>query len=174
MNISVSSERKVLVPLFTKKIVKMLSHVVNITVHSVSITCCKLSQQFGCQLLYWNSEGCASYVCHIHFKSTHLHITVCGILFEIDCFEIFKLLRILSISQYLAAPFSHCRAIIDNMVHNSSPFSSDMLLCTWPEASTASSSVLPLYPSTVHPYSSSSSQLLTLIVFWMFIHCQNL
>uniref|UniRef100_A0A671P495 Odorant receptor, family C, subfamily 102, member 2 n=1 Tax=Sinocyclocheilus anshuiensis TaxID=1608454 RepID=A0A671P495_9TELE len=30
------------VSLFTNKIVKMLSHVVNITVHSVSITCCKL------------------------------------------------------------------------------------------------------------------------------------
>ncbi len=46
---------------------------------------------------------------YIHFKSTHLHITVCGILIERDFFEMFELLRIWSISQYLAAPFSHCK-----------------------------------------------------------------
>ncbi len=73
MNISVPSEWKVLVSLFTNKIVKMLSHVVNITVHSVSITWCKLWQQFRWQLMQK-----ASYVCHIHFKITNLHITVCG------------------------------------------------------------------------------------------------
>ncbi len=56
------------------------------------------------------------------FKSTHLHITVCGILIERDCFEMFELLRIWLISQYLAARFSHCKAMIDNMVHNSGPY----------------------------------------------------
>ncbi len=34
---------------------------------------------------------------YIHFKSTNLHITVCGILIERDCFEMFELLRIWSI-----------------------------------------------------------------------------
>ncbi len=48
INISVPSEWKVLVSLFTNK---MLSHVVNVTVHSVSFTWCKLWQQFGWQLL---------------------------------------------------------------------------------------------------------------------------
>ncbi len=46
----------------------------------------------------------------------------CGILIERDCFEMFELLRIWSISQYLTAPFSHCKAMIDNMVHNSGPY----------------------------------------------------
>ncbi len=40
----------VLVSLFTNKIGKVLSHVVNITVRSVSITWCELCQQFGWQL----------------------------------------------------------------------------------------------------------------------------
>ncbi len=67
MNISVPSEWKVLMSLFTNK---MLSHVVNITVLSVSITWCKLWQQFGWQLLYWNAEGCIFlYMPYIHFKS---------------------------------------------------------------------------------------------------------
>ncbi len=43
----------------------MLSHVVNITLHSVSITWCKLWQQFGWQLLYWN--GCTSYASRLPF-----------------------------------------------------------------------------------------------------------
>ncbi len=56
------------------------------------------------------------------FKSTNLHITICGILIERDCFEMFELLRIWSISQYLATPFSHCKAMIDNVVQNSGPY----------------------------------------------------
>ncbi len=108
---------------------------------------------------------------YIHFKSTNLHITACGILIERDCFEMFELLRIWLISQYLAAHFSHCKAVIDNMVHNSGPYF--IWYVPLSLASSASSSVLPLYPS-MHPYSSSSSRLLTLIVFWMFIHCQKL
>ncbi len=43
------------------------------------------------------------------FKSSNLHITVCGILIERDCFKMFELLRIWSISQFLAAPFSHSK-----------------------------------------------------------------
>ncbi len=62
------------------------------------------------------------YMPYIHFKRTNLHITVCGILIERDCFEMFELLMIWSISQYLAAHFSHCKAVIDNMVHNSGPY----------------------------------------------------
>ncbi len=64
---------KVLVSLFTNKTVKMLSHVVSITVHSVSITWCKLWQQFGWQLLYWNAEGCTSYVCHISISKVQMY-----------------------------------------------------------------------------------------------------
>ncbi len=60
------------------------------------------------------------------FKSTNLHITVCGILIERDCFKMFELLRIWSISQFLAAPFSHCKAMIDNII------SSEMHFCPWP------------------------------------------
>ncbi len=67
-----------------------------------------------------------SYGCHISFQKNK-YIT-CGILIERDmfqnetCFEMFELLRIWSISQYLAAPFSHCKAMINNMVHNSGPY----------------------------------------------------
>ncbi len=67
------SEWKVLVSLFTNKIVKMLSHVVNITVLSVSVTWCKLWQQFGWQLLYWNAKGCTSYVCHISISKVQIY-----------------------------------------------------------------------------------------------------
>ncbi len=141
MNISVPSEWKVIVSLFKNKIVKMLSHIVNIPVHSVSIIWCKLWKQFGWQL-DWNAEGCASYVCHISFQSAHLHINVCGILIERDCFEFFELLRIWSISQYLAVPFNHCKAMIDKMVHNSGPYL--IWYVTLSVASSASSSVLPL------------------------------
>ncbi len=63
----------VLVSLFTNKIVKMLSHVVNVTLHSVSITWCKLWQQFGWQLVYWNAEGCTSYVCHISISKVQMY-----------------------------------------------------------------------------------------------------
>ncbi len=93
---------------------------------SCSITWCKLWQQYGWQLLYWNAEGCTSMYAIFPFKSTNLNITVCGILIERDCFKMFELLRIWSISQFLAAPFSHCKAMIDNII------SSDMCLCPWP------------------------------------------
>ncbi len=100
----VPSKWNVLVSLFTNKIVKMLNHVVNITVH----TWCKLWQQFGWQLLLKCTK--LRFLCmpYIHFKSTNVHITVCGILIERDCFKMFELLRIWLISQYLAAHFSHC------------------------------------------------------------------
>ncbi len=55
------------------KIGKMLSHVVSITVHSVSVTWCKLWQQFGWQLLYWNAEGCTSYVRHISISKVQIY-----------------------------------------------------------------------------------------------------
>ncbi len=102
--LEVPSKWNVLVSLFTNKIVKMLNHVVNITVH----TWCKLWQQFGWQLLLKCTK--LRFLCmpYIHFKSTNVHITVCGILIERDCFKMFELLRIWLISQYLAAHFSHC------------------------------------------------------------------
>ncbi len=89
-----------------------------------SITWCKLWQQFGWQL---EIQKAALVMYDIFpFKSTNLHITVCGRLIERDCFKIFELLRIWSISQFLAAPFSHCKSMIDNII------SSDMHFCPWP------------------------------------------
>ncbi len=67
---------------------------------------------------------------------------------ERDCFEMFELLRIWSISQYLAAPFSHCKAMIDNMVHNSGPYF--IWYAPLSLAYSVSSSVLPLYTSTMY------------------------
>ncbi len=86
-NISVPSEWKDLVSLFTNKLGKMLSHVVNITVQSVSVTWCNLWQQSGWQLLYWNAEGGTSYECHTVYpfqKNKFTHYTVCGMLIEKD------------------------------------------------------------------------------------------
>ncbi len=58
----------------------------------------------------------------IHFKSTK-HFTVRGILVVRDCFKMFQLLRIWSISQYLSATrLSHCKATIDSMIHNSGSY----------------------------------------------------
>ncbi len=160
MNISVPSEWKVLVSLFANNIVKMLSHVLSITLHSVNITCCKLWQRLDNSYCTEMQKSALLMYAIYPFKSSNLHITVCGILIERDCFEIFELLRIWSISQYLAAPLSHCKVMIDNMVYNSGPY-----FIWYAPPSLASSSVLPLHPSSMHPYSSSSSRLLTLIVF---------
>ncbi len=152
MNRSVPSEWKVLVSLFTNNIVQMFSHVVNITVLSVNITWCKLWQQFGWQLLYWRLH----FLCmpYIYFKSTNLHITVCGILIERDCFKMFELLRIWSIT---------LQPLQGNDWQHYFIWDAPLFL-----ASSVSSSVLPMYPS-MHPYSSSFSRPLTLMVFWMFI-----
>ncbi len=109
MNISVPSEWKVLVSLFTDKIVQMFSCVVSITVLSVSIIWCKLWQQFGSQSLYWNAEGCTSYVCHISVSKVQIYtlLYVGYWLKETVC--LFKMFELMRISQYLAAPFSHCK-----------------------------------------------------------------
>ncbi len=86
------------------KTVKLLSHVVNITVYSLSITWCNyyMATVWMTVTVYWNSER-LRFLCmtYIHFKSTK-HFTVRGILIVRDCFEMFELLRIWSISQYLA------------------------------------------------------------------------
>ncbi len=85
MNKSVAWEWKVLVSLFTGKIVKVLSLVVSITVHSLSITWYKLWQQFGGELLYWNAKGCTSYVCHISILNVQIYtLLYVGILIERD------------------------------------------------------------------------------------------
>ncbi len=80
MNISVPSEWKVLVSLFTNKMGKMLSHVVNIKVHAVSITWCKLWQQFGWHYCIEMQKAALLMYAIYPFKSTNLHITVCGII----------------------------------------------------------------------------------------------
>ncbi len=83
------------------------------------------------------------------YKSTNLHIIVCGILIERDCFKMFELLRIWSISQFLAAPFSHCKAMIDNII------SSDMHFCPW-----------PLLPLSCWPWSFSGCS--SIVRIWNF------
>ncbi len=82
MNISVPSEWKVLVSLFTNNS-QNACHVVNITVRSVSIICCKLWQQFGCHYCT-EIQKTALLMCAIYpFKSTNdVHVTVCVILIE--------------------------------------------------------------------------------------------
>ncbi len=72
------------------------------------------------------------FLCMPHpFKSTHLHITVSGILIERDCFKMFELLRIWSISQYLASPFSHCMPWLTTCSTIVVLISYDMHLCPW-------------------------------------------
>ncbi len=131
MNI-VPSEWKVLVSLFTNKI-KILSHVVNITVHSVSIIWCKLWNQFGWQLLYWNAESSTSHVCHISFqKYTFTHYFVWDIVWK-SLFRNVWIFEDMVDLQYLAVPFNYCKTMWSTTV---ALLSSDMLLCSW--------SVLPL------------------------------
>ncbi len=169
MNISVPSEWKVFVSLFARQ-GKMLSPVINITLHSISITWCNLWQQLDdsystvlkCRRLHF------LFMPYILSKVQIYTLLYLGYWLK-ETFS--KCLRIWSISQYLAAPFSHCK-VIDNMVQNSGSYI--IWYAPLSLASSASSSVFPLYPSTMHPYSSSSSRLLTLIVSWMFIHRHNL
>ncbi len=106
------------------------------------------------------------------FKSTNLHITVCGILIERDCFKMFELLRIWSISQYLAAPFSHCKAMIDNII------SSDMRLCPWPLLPlpliclfTLPCILTPLLPLGCWPWSFSGSSSIVRICNFCVVLC---
>ncbi len=118
---------KVLLSLFTNKIVKMFS---------------QYNTALFPALNYYNSWD-HSYCTEMQkaallmnavypFKSTHLHITVSGILIERDCFKMFELLRIWSISQYLANPFSHCKPWLITWSTIVSLILSDMRLCPWP------------------------------------------
>ncbi len=81
----------------------------------------EINELFHDILVYWDAPV-------YPFKSTNLHITVCSIFTERDCFEMFELLMIWSISQ--SAPFSHCKAMIDKMVQVVLILS-DMPLCPW-------------------------------------------
>ncbi len=165
MNLPVPSE--VLVSLFTNKIVEMLSHVVNITVHSVSITWCKLWQQFG-----WVTElKCR----RLHFFCTPYILSKVQIytlnMWDIDWKRMFW--NVWIIEDMVDIPIFSCtlQSLIDNMVHISGPYF--IWYASLSLVSSASSSVLPLYTSTMRHYSSSSSRMLTRVVFWMFIHRQN-
>ncbi len=81
--------------------------------------------------------------------------------------EMFELLRIRSISQYLAAPFSHCKVMIDNMFHNSGPYFI-WGLCLWPLL------LLPLfYLCTLPP--CILTPLLPLVCWpWSFSGCSSI
>ncbi len=112
MSISVPSEWKVLVSLFTNKIVQMFSRVVSITVHSVSIIWCKLWQQLDDSYSIVMLKAALLMYAIYPFKSTTFtHYCMWDIDWKRQqcLFKMFELLRIWSISQYLAAPFSHCK-----------------------------------------------------------------
>ncbi len=98
----------------------------SVTVHSVTVVLPDINNGNSLDDSYCNEMQKAALMYAIFpFKSTNLHITVCGILIERDCFKMFELLRIWSISQFLATPFIHCKAMIDNII------TSDMHLCPW-------------------------------------------
>ncbi len=123
-------KKKVFASLFTNKIVKILSHVVNITVHSVSIIWCKLWKQFGWQLLTWKAESSTSHVCHTSFQSTNLHITLCGIWLKES------VSKRLNYWGYGRSPiFSRTLQLLKAMNETWSTtvalISSDMRLCSW-------------------------------------------
>ncbi len=112
MNMSVPSEWQVLVSLSTDKTVKLLSHVVNITVYSLSITWCNLQYMATVWMtvtVYWHAER-LRFLCmpYIHFKSTK-HFTVCGILIVRDCFEMFELFLFLC---FASVPFHHASLLL--------------------------------------------------------------
>ncbi len=133
----------------------------SVTVHSVSITWCKLWQQFGWQLLYCNPEGCTSYVCHIFLSKVQIYtLLYVGYLLKETVFKMFELLRIWSISQFLAAPFSHCKAMIDNII------SSDMHFCHWP--------LLPLFCLCTLPCILTPLLPLSCTWPWSFSECSSI
>ncbi len=151
--------------MFTKKDSQMLSNVYNITLH---YTCIKLCNSLDDSYFTEMQKAALLMYAIYPFKSTHLHIIVSGILIERDCFKMFELLRIWLISQHLAAHFSHCKAMIDNMVLNSglyfiwyAPLSSVLCplllplfyLCTLPPW--ILSPHLPLLPLVCWPWSFS-------------------
>ncbi len=166
MNISVPQNKKSFV---------MLSHVVYITVHTISITWCKLWQQFGWQLLYWNAEGYTflyTIQC-INFKSkkcTHYCTWDIDWLHPSSC-------------------LSHCMAKIDNMVQNSGPYSIlYALICPWPLPSVCLWNLSPciLTPllllgcwpwsfsgcsSIVRMYNSFVVSCLYMLSHWRFMRC---
>ncbi len=173
MNMSVPSEWQVLVSLSTDKTVKLLSHVVKITVYSLSITWCNLygnSLDDSYCILTCRKAALFMYAIYPFQKFKTLYC-----MWDIDCKRLFR--NVWIIEDMVDFPIFSCTlqpasAIVRPWLTTWS--TTVALISSLSLASSASSSVLPLYPSTMHPYSSSSSRLLTLIIFWMFIHCQNL
>ncbi len=173
MNMSVPSEWQVLVSLSTDKTVKLLSHVVKITVYSLSITWCNLygnSLDDSYCILTCRKAALFMYAIYPFQKFKTLYCT-----WDIDCKRLFR--NVWIIEDMVDLPIFSCTlqpasAIVRPWLTTWS--TTVALISSLSLASSASSSVLPLYPSTMHPYSSSSSLLLTLIISWMFIHCQNL
>ncbi len=118
---------KVLLSLFTNKIVKMFSQYN--TALFPALNCYNSWDHSYCTEM----QKAALLMNAIYpFKSPNLHITVSGILIERDCFKMFELLRIWSISQYLANPFSHCKPWLITWSTIVSLILSDMRLCPWP------------------------------------------
>ncbi len=91
-------------------------------------------------------------------------MTVCGILIERYCFKMFELLRI---SQYLAAPFSHCKPWLTTR-STMSFISSDMRLCPWTLLHLPLFCLCTLPPSILTP-------LLPLVCWpWSFSGCSSI
>ncbi len=91
----------------------------SVTVHSVTVVLPDINYGNSLDDSYCTEMQKAALLMYaiFPFKSTNLHITVCGILIERDCFKMFELLRIRSISQFLAAPFSHCKPWLTTLFH---------------------------------------------------------
>ncbi len=166
MNMSVQSEWQVLVSLSTDKTVKLLSHVVNITVYSLSITWCNLygnSLDDSYCILTCRKAVLFMYDIYPFQKYKTLYCT-----WDIDCKRLFRNVWIiedmvdLPIFSWLTA-WSTTVALI----------SSDMHLCPWPLLPLPLFCLCTIPPCILTPL-LPSSRLLTLIVSWMFIHRQNL
>ncbi len=80
-------------------------------------------------LLYWNAEGCTSYVCYISISKVLIYTILYVGYWSKDtvllCFNYWGYGR--SPNIWLHPSTRHCKAMIDNMVHNSY-----MRLCTLP------------------------------------------
>ncbi len=105
---------------------------------NLKLTLCKLWQQFGWQLLYWNAEGYTSYVCHTvypfqKYKFTHY------CMWDIDWKTLFQ--NVWIIEDMVDLPIIGCAlhpasTIVKPWLTTWSKIvaliSSDMRLCPWP------------------------------------------
>ncbi len=106
MNMSVPSEWQVLVSLSTKKTVKLPSHVVNITVHSLSITWCNLysnSLNDSYCILTCRKAALFMYAIYPFQKYKTLYCT-----WDIDCKRLFRNVWIILLPMFCLCTLPPC------------------------------------------------------------------